>query len=64
METTVTAQLSTHQSVREVIGSVNGAGLMCWGRSMAQRSALQIIHRHHPHLQPPSELLARSFFTC
>lgn len=60
METTATAQLSTHQSAGDVIASINGAGLMCWGRSMAQRSAPRTIHRHHPHLRPPSELLARS----
>lgn len=60
METTATAQLSTHQSAGDVIASINGAALMCWGRSMAQRSAPRTIHRHHPHLRPPSELLARS----
>lgn len=53
METPATAQLSTHQSAGDVIGSVNGAGLMCWGGSMAQRSARGPIQRHHPHLQPP-----------
>lgn len=64
METTTTAQLSTHQSAGDVIASVNGAGLMCWRGSMAQRFAFRTIHRHHPHLQPPSERLARSVFTC
>lgn len=64
METAATAQLSTHQSAGDVIGSVNGAGLMCCGRSMAQRSAPRTIRRHHRHLPPPSEPLARSLFTC
>lgn len=41
MKTLVTAQLSAHQSAGDVIGSVNGAGVMCCGRSMAQRSASQ-----------------------
>lgn len=53
METTATAQLSTHQSAGDVIGSGTAAGLMCWGGSMAQQSTLRTIHRHHPYLQPP-----------
>lgn len=41
MKTLVTAQLSAHQSAGDVIGCVNGAGVMCCGRSMAQQSTSQ-----------------------
>lgn len=52
MKTLATAQLSTHQSAGDVIGSVNGVGVMCCGRSMAQQCA-SLVHCHHHQLQPP-----------
>ena len=64
MKTFATAQLSAHQSAGDVIGCVNGAGVMCCGRSMAQRSASQTSPPPSPSPPPPSELLASWFLTC
>lgn len=64
MKTVATAQLSAHQSAGDVIGSVNGAGVMCCGRSMAQRSASQTSPPPLSSPLPPSEVLASCFLTC
>ena len=64
MKTLVTAQLSAHQSAGDVIGSVNGAGVMWCGRSMAQRSASQTSPLPSSSPPPPTALLASCFLTC
>lgn len=55
METLVTAQLSTHQSAGDVIGCVNGAGVMCCVRSMAQQSLSQTSPAPLSSRSPPPQ---------
>lgn len=64
METLVTAQLSTHQSAGDVIGCVNGAGVMCCVRSMAQQSLSQTSPAPPSSRSPPTELFASCFLSC
>lgn len=65
MKTPATAQLSAHQSAGDVIGSVNGAGVMCCGRSMAQQSASQTSPLPSPSPSPPPPTAACILFlTC
>lgn len=54
MKTLATAQLSAHQSAGDVIGSVNGAGVMCCGGSMAQQSASQTSPTPSSSPSPPT----------
>lgn len=63
MKTQPTGQLSAHQSAGRVIGCVNGAGVMCCVRSMAQRSTSQTSPPSSSSPPPPSELLAPCFLT-
>lgn len=58
MKTLATAQLSTHQSAGDVIGSVNGAGVKCCGGSMAQQSASHTSSSTSSAPPPPAGLLA------
>lgn len=56
METTATAQLPTHQSAGDVIGCVNGAGLMRWGR--IDGSAVRSSDHPPPSASPSTPLRA------